>query len=424
MQSLLLSLSAEQRAVDEQIHVVAAIIACSAAVTALLFVRQLLCPSRSRSSSSRNSIAADRAAAARIWRDDKDDLDKVYLIAPSPYQRWTSHYSHPRSELTPSFNTGPDPSLLTPSKDWWQGHKRGTAANTRDPTQKLDFGEGPDEQLLREAEQLQQEQQQNGTGRTRRSGRSAAKGAKPASHKKRNSRASRRLQQQEEEEEAEEQVEVEVEQQVEEEAEADEASPEPEHEEADLGGGGGFDEEEEEAEEEEPESPDAGAVAAQESSSSSSAASSSSSEAEAEEEEEDESDNDDVGAGANGYGGSSTPPRRHSPARDERGYGIGGLTSPMSPSDRDSEFGSPLSPQSAEEARDELASPSRQSHGNTPGGRRRSSGTPSRHRRQWTHTLLPGIQEPRIHRKGDREFALQGLASLPPRSARRAASER
>lgn len=56
---------------------------------------------------------------------------------------------------------------------------------------------------------------------------------------------------------------------------------------------------------------------------------------------------------------------------------------------------SPASPGSLDEMRDELASPtaSRISRGG-----RRSSGTPSRHRRQWTHTVLPGVQEPRIHR--------------------------
>jgi hypothetical protein len=51
------------------------------AATVVLYVRDRLYPRRHPS---RTTIAADRAASARIWRDNKDDLDKVYLIAPSP----------------------------------------------------------------------------------------------------------------------------------------------------------------------------------------------------------------------------------------------------------------------------------------------------------------------------------------------------
>ena len=281
-------------------------------------------------------------------------------------QRWTSQYSHPRSELTPSFGSASAADerllkdLLTPSKDWWQGHRAGTAANTPDPLQRLDFGEAPTvEEEVNQAENEQQHDSSNTeSGRKTRRGRVAS-----AAKATRSSRASRRLDRSTLiEEETETEVTVTTTQKRRQRAAAAAAAVEEQQEEtvaaaaapyADddvdaSGGGGRFGDDADESE-----SHNGNGVAA--------AASDSESENEA-------------APAYNGYDRSESPQRSESR-----------LLSPASPA----------SPGSLDEMRDELASPnaSRVSRGG-----RRSSGTPSRHRRQWTHTVLPGIQEPRIHR--------------------------
>ena len=403
-----------------------------------VYVRDVYVARRRQSSLKRTSIGADRAAALRLWKEEDADVNKVYLIAPSPFQTWTSHYSHPRSELQPSFHSVADEQrmreLLTPSKDWWAGHREGTADNTQDSTQKLDFGEAPrivdNNDLAAEAETEETAARpsrvvangRKSSSRNSRSSRSSAVAAtesithtvtetvrktlskalsstlsRTSSRGSRNSRASLRQQQQQAQEEEEEEqaapAEPEAEAEVEEEpaAEAERTeSPEPEpplsqEEEAALSSSDS-DDDERKSGEDQPASAAAAAAA-------SPSPYSDDRDFAAGGGVGDDSDSDVEPAsypqGMFGYGSSASPPRSSSPARSERSPDDYSHLQSPGPADRSADA-------DGEDGDAETAS--RVSRGSRGG--RRSSGTPGRHRRQWTHTVLPGISEPRIHRKG------------------------
>lgn len=416
---------------------------CCAVVVAAIFavyVRDVYAARRRRAALKRTSIGADRAAALRMWKEDEADVNKVYLIAPSPFQTWTSHYSHPRSELTPSFHSAADEQrmreLLTPSKDWWAGHREGTAQNTQDSLQKLDFGEAPqivdNSDLAAAAAETDTPQRpsrvvangRKSSSRSSRNSRSAAaataeteslthavtetvtktisrvlsktlSSSSRTSRSSRNSRASLRQQQQEEEEEQKAQAAPEPEPEAEAEVEEEEAaeparadSPEPEpplsqEEEAALSSSDSDSDDDEDKSH--PASSSAAAAAA-------ASPNSDDRDFEAGGGVGDDEDSDVEPAsypeGINGYRSSDSPPRGSSPQRSERSPDDYSHLQSPGPADRSADG----------EDGDSVLSPSRDSR--VSRGGRRSSGTPGRHRRQWTHTVLPGIIEPRIHRKG------------------------
>lgn len=231
------------------------------------------------------------------------DHNKVYLLAPTPHQTWTSHYSHPRSELSPSFHTSHEADearlaeLLTPSKDWWTGHKSGTAHNTPSALPKLDFDQADpsssDESVTITA-----------TTSTTKSSRS--------------SRASRRSTRQQQE------------------TTKDEQNTQPT-----------IDESKEE-------SPSANV-------------------------DPSAMNGDDEGFALNG-GDDNDDTVDNSSDRDESSDVSVLNESDVSPTPVDSKSAIGV--------------------GSSGSSSRRSSGTPGRHRRQWTHTIEPGVEEARIHRKG------------------------
>lgn len=245
----------------------------------------------------------------------------MYLLAPTPNQRWTSQYSHPTSALSPSFHTSTDADeariadLLTPSKDWWTGHKTGTARSLsrEEALPKLDFGDA--------ANDTEEETTTTTTTTTTSSRRS--RGRKSNTTNEASSRTSRRSRAAEPEEEAEAAPEA-AQQQQEEQPGAEESADAVDPSQYEFQGGGGDD-------------------------------------------DDDQEENDT-------YDRPLTP----DPSSDPSGY-------PASPT-------SPLSPSAADEQRDGLSAP--------PSSGRRKSGTPGRHRRVWTHTVVPGVEEARIHRKG------------------------
>lgn len=261
---------------------------CLFSVTLLIILRDCLC----RSSSA--SRPTESVTPAGPW-NDPDDLDrqKVYLLAPSPYQRWTSHYAHPRSELSPSFAVvgGVEESrladLLTPSKDWWTGHKTGTAENTTCVLPKLDF----DDDDTPNVEASEETSEETSTSRTTRSTRASRRTTRTETVTEESSAVSQEAPA------------------AAAEAEQSEPSAEPAAE-YDFQVGGG------------------------------------------------DADDDVV---------------------DDESGDVVDESAEVSQSDE---------------------SPSRPA-GTTS---RRASNTPSRHRRQWTHTIVPGVEEARIHRKGGRHL--------------------
>lgn len=272
----------------------------STLVTFLLFLRDCLCPSRSSSSSL--LTAAPPSSPIRPWVDPNDvDRQKVYLLAPTPRQQWTSHYAHPQSDFSPSFQLNSAvaddrlTALLTPSKDWWTGHKTGTAENTPSALPKLDFGDMPTEV-----------EETTTTTTVTRSSKRATRTA--------GSRRSTRNQESEEDQQQANEPETE------ERGEAENESPDSTPDESSA----------------EPES-----VASE-----------------------------DADAG------------RSSSHDDSYDFASGGDDVDVYEND---------------DAPSDLVN-KRLSSG------RRSSGTPSRHRRQWTHTIVPGVEEQRIHRKGGRNL--------------------
>ena len=90
---------------------------------------------------------SSRVGLDQSWRASDDaDHQKVYLLAPTPGQKWTSDFSH----FSPSAAARPIDQhrlheLLTPSKDWWSGHKTGTPADLNEndlaAMPKLEFGD-------------------------------------------------------------------------------------------------------------------------------------------------------------------------------------------------------------------------------------------------------------------------------------------